>query len=181
LNGGNGIDTVSYKQDSTAVAVNLSMVKQDTGGSGVDTIKYVENLEGSLFSDTLSGDAGNNKISGLDGDDRIRGGAGNDDLTGGTGADTFVFEATSTNGLDVIRGFQSGVDSLEFHASDGYTSSTLETNSNGIAHSAGAEFVFDTHTFKLYYDADGADSLYGSVLLANFNPSSVASSDIHVL
>ena len=127
LNGGLGIDTVSYENAAAAVRVSLASTGgQRTGGSGQDTILGFENLTGSAFNDTLTGSAGANTLSGLAGNDRLSGGAGNDRLIGGLGkdtltggldSDTFVFDnitdsVVGTN-RDLVTDFVIGVDKLD--------------------------------------------------------------------
>jgi serralysin len=175
LVGGAGIDTLSYKIDGAGVTVSLAIAgNQNTGGSGTDKVSGFENLEGSQFSDSLTGDSGANKINGLGGDDVIAGGAGDDDITGGAGADTFVFESAATNGVDFIRGFESGVDKLQFAVAD-YGSADFTTGTEAVG--AGPEFVFDNALHQLFYDADGAGGS-DKVLLANFAPVNIVASDI---
>src|SRR5262249_17411669 len=82
LNGGTGIDTVSYEHAIAAVTVNLATTSaQNTGGAGSDSLSNFENLLGSAFNDTLTGSGGANTIDG---------GAGNDTLKGGGGADVLT-------------------------------------------------------------------------------------------
>lgn len=117
LNGGPGVDTVTYARASSFVDVDLAVTTaRSTGGGGRDTIVEIENLIGSSFADRLVGDAGANRIEGGDGDDTIfartgndtlSGGVGLDILSGGAGADTFVDTASSLNG-DTITDFARG-------------------------------------------------------------------------
>jgi Ca2+-binding RTX toxin-like protein len=84
LNGGDGIDTVSYAFATSAVTVSLAVTTaQATGGSGSDTLLGFENLTGSNFNDTLTGNAGANTLNG---------GAGADTLIGGDGSDSYVVD-----------------------------------------------------------------------------------------
>jgi len=193
MDGGDGVDLISYKESTNGVKVNLSITaNQNTvnpafallvnaaTSSGVDKISGFENLEGSNYADILTGNAGANKIMGLGGNDTIRGAGGDDLLRGGADADTFVFESTANNGVDKIENFQAGVDILEFHISDGYSSLATLTNSLTPVGS-GAQFLYDQQ--KLYYDADGT-GIGGATLLANFshNPAVVLSlSDFHII
>jgi Ca2+-binding RTX toxin-like protein len=79
LNGGTGIDTVSYGYATAAVTVSLALTSaQATGGSGTDTFVGIENLTGSNYNDTLTGNSGTNVLNGGAGADRMAGGAGND-------------------------------------------------------------------------------------------------------
>ena len=168
LSGGNGIDLLTYKVGTmTGVNVDLAVTaRQDTGGGGKDLVFGFENLEGTFFNDRLFGDSGDNKIAGLSGNDYIRGRAGNDDITAGDGADTVRLEAAgAANGVDRIRGFESGVDKLEFSAAEYHSSAGF--TSGKVAVGAGAQFIFDTQLDTLSYDADGAGGS-AAVLIANF-------------
>ncbi|MFV5359715.1 calcium-binding protein [Acinetobacter oleivorans] len=83
IDGGAGIDTVTYANATSAITVNLSnTAAQATGGSGSDTLLNVENLTGSKYNDILTGNSGINVLDG---------GIGNDTLTGDKGNDTYIF------------------------------------------------------------------------------------------
>jgi Ca2+-binding RTX toxin-like protein len=81
VDGGGGIDWVSYGQSPTGVTIDL-------GANG--PVKNVENLEGSNFNDRLSGDQSDNVIIGRGGNDTLIGNAGNDILKGGSGNNQFI-------------------------------------------------------------------------------------------
>ena len=96
LDGGAGIDTVSYAGATAAVTVSLAIAgAQNTVGDGVDSLANVENLSGSSFNDTLTGNGGNNLLEG---------GAGGDLLRGGLGADVFRYRSVSESGLALGSG-----------------------------------------------------------------------------
>ncbi len=108
LNGGGGIDTLSYENSTAGVNVSLALTTaQATGGSGSDTIGNFENLAGTFFTDTLTGSTAANILYGLGGDDTLNGGDGNDRLEvsdlgfskvdGGLGTDTLVLDGTGLN------------------------------------------------------------------------------------
>ncbi len=105
INGGLGLDSVSYAGSKAAVNVSLAIAAaQATGGSGSDTLASIENLIGSNFADKLLGNAGANTLTG---------GLGRDTLTGNAGNDTFVFNSEKDSGntlatADVITDFSSG-------------------------------------------------------------------------
>jgi len=102
------------------------------GDSGNDTLfggSDDDDLYGSSGNDSLFGDSGNDQLVGGSGRDTLIGGRGNDTLIGG-GSDTDV-ESSATGfdgsidrlvfteelggfGNDVIRGFEQGVDRIEF-------------------------------------------------------------------
>jgi Ca2+-binding RTX toxin-like protein len=90
INGGSGVDTVSYERAAAAVGVDLSLVTaQATGGSGSDTLTLIENLIGGAYADSLKGNGLWN---------RIDGGLGADTMEGGLGSDSYVFD----NAGDVV-------------------------------------------------------------------------------
>ncbi|MCW2242390.1 calcium-binding protein [Azospirillum canadense] len=99
LDGGAGIDTVTYSQVQHGVTVNL--VQGLTFGAGtLDKLISIENVTGTNFNDGLVGDAGNNILQGAGGNDFLDGGAGDDRLNGGSGADNLV----GNLGNDILNG-----------------------------------------------------------------------------
>ena len=79
MDGGAGVDTVSYAYATSAVALSLAVAgAQATGGSASDTLIGFEHLNGSAYNDTLVGDATNNVLNGSTGADTMTGGLGND-------------------------------------------------------------------------------------------------------
>ncbi len=142
IDGGGGIDTISYVTATGAITVSLFYATaQQTGGAGIDTIALVENLTGSIFSDTLSGNASANRIEGGAGNDVISGGLGNDvlvggggadQLRGGTGADLFRFVALgdstlAASGQDVVLDFsRSEGDKIALGLIDANTNTTVD-------------------------------------------------------
>jgi hemolysin type calcium-binding protein len=115
IDGGAGVDTVSYAERSASVGVDL----RRRGGHGArgegDTIAHVEGVQGGLGADILTGDDGPNRlfgtppgvyrargdrIRGLGGDDLLTGGPGDDLVEGGPGADGVA----AAGGRDRLRG-----------------------------------------------------------------------------
>ncbi len=110
IDGGAGIDTVSYASSQSGVVVQL-----DAGGNalsgytgrasndgweywtgagyafGDDALRNIDNATGSNFADILRGDVNNNVLSGLDGNDTMSGDLGNDTYIGGAGFDLLQF------------------------------------------------------------------------------------------
>ncbi len=78
LNGGGGIDEVRYSSDVGAVVVNLALGTATDGWGHTDTLRYIENIRGSRFGDTLIGNGGSNRLTGMAGADLLNGGAGVD-------------------------------------------------------------------------------------------------------
>lgn len=109
LNGGDGVDTVSYEVSDDGVFVRLDDVASTTGKSwflsklidfaddwlpdGVggyatgDVLKNIENLTGSAHGDQLLGNNVANTLAGMDGNDILYGNDGDDILLGGEGID----------------------------------------------------------------------------------------------
>ncbi len=145
LNGGRGVDTVSYEFGVTGdagVIVKLGADgKINTGSSGRDHLVNFENAVGSVNDDVLCGSRGDNVLDGLGGNDRLFGGAGDDTLLGnvgddllvgglgsdalegGAGSDTFDFNSvadlsTDPANTDVIRDFVVGEDRIDLSGID---------------------------------------------------------------
>ncbi len=94
LDGGAGVDTVSYSGSDVAVTVNLETGTGKRGHAEGDVIVQVENVVGSGYGDVLTGDDGGNRLYGSDGNDLLEGGAGADRLDGGLGVDTVSYSGS---------------------------------------------------------------------------------------
>jgi Ca2+-binding RTX toxin-like protein len=112
--------------NTTGIASTITGTQLDDtigGGSAGDTINGGlggDTLNGNDGADTLNGGAGADTINGGAGADTINGGEGIDTITGGAGADIIDLTETtavtddvniavhSTDGIDVITGFQAG-------------------------------------------------------------------------
>jgi VCBS repeat-containing protein len=106
LNGGAGASTLHGGDGNDSLTGTPLLF----GGAGADTL-----IGNNGAGDTLYGGSGNDVLRGRDGADVLVGGFGADTLTGGGGADRFVFlDPADTN--DVITGFQTGLDLLDFSA-----------------------------------------------------------------
>ncbi len=109
LDGGQGIDTVSYASAADGVTLLLG-----SGGSGGDaaTDAYIsiENVVGSDFSDNITGTTQDNTIAGGKGNDVLKGGGGNDTLDGGEGDDTL---SNTGAGLQTYNGGE-GTDTVSY-------------------------------------------------------------------
>lgn len=132
LDGGDGIDWVSYQHSDSGVTVDLIDGTGERGNAQGDVIVNVENVQGSPRGDILIGDNDANNLQGLDGDDdiqgnggddwllgqvgddRLNGGEGADRLYGNEGDDTFIF--SFGHGDDRILDFTNGEDLIDFSA-----------------------------------------------------------------
>lgn len=129
LNGGAGVDGVSFEYATAAVTANLGLATaQVTGGSGTDTLLGFENVLGGSGNDVFTGTAGDNLMSGGLGNDTLNGLAGNDTLDGGSGNDNMV----GGLGNDVYR-----VDSITDVVTEGLNAGTDRVESS-ISYTLGA-------------------------------------------
>lgn len=105
LSGGTGIDTASYANAATGVIADLTNPGVNTGDALRDSYFSIENLQGTLFGDSLRGNSqanvlqgfsGNDTLAGQGGNDTLIGGAGGDRLSGSTGIDTASYTTANT-------------------------------------------------------------------------------------
>jgi len=84
----NSPDTVSYREGTARVVVDLSIGAAEEDGFGFsDVLLNIENVYGTDFDDILIGTSGANTITGEGGNDQINGGGGIDFIGGGDGDD----------------------------------------------------------------------------------------------
>ncbi len=165
LDGGTGADTMKGGSGAdTYIVDNAKDQVVELSNEGVDLVKssisyklgaFVENIQltgssninatGNDYHNVMTGNSGNNRMEGM---------AGNDTLTGGGGKDTFVLNAAG-EGVDVIKDFKIGTDSLDVRgllkamgstSSDAVKDHLLEVVQNGknaevIAHAPGHDPV----------------------------------------
>jgi Ca2+-binding RTX toxin-like protein len=113
---GGGTDTLDFSATTTvAITVDLSNATQQTVNNLNPNLKLtllgagntIENIIGGGKNDFLTG---NSLIN------RLEGGARDDTLIGGSGDDTYVFDADSALGTDMIDESGGGNDTLDFSA-----------------------------------------------------------------
>jgi Ca2+-binding RTX toxin-like protein len=135
LHGGAHIDTASYTDSPSGVAVNLLSGTGIGGTAHGDTLAFIENLWGSYHNDILTGDGNANELWGLTGSDHLKGGGGADAMIGGLGNDTYYVD----NWSDVVTEYAGeGSDTVVTEATyllpHGADIETLRTNNdNGTA------------------------------------------------
>ncbi|HVQ07464.1 MAG TPA: Ig-like domain-containing protein [Allosphingosinicella sp.] len=137
------------------------------------------NLTGNEFANTIYGNDGNNILDGK---------GGNDALVGLAGADTFAFTtALGPNNVDLVFGFQQGVDKIAlddaiFTAIGGL--GTLDANAfhtGAAAHDATDRIIYNSATGQLYYDADGIGGM-AAIQFATTSPGlALTASDFQVI
>lgn len=89
IDGGLGNNTVTY-ESSFPIVVNLETNVNTGGYAQGDNLINIQNVVGTMGSDSLTGDEAVNLLRGREGNDTINGNAGNDILTGDVGADDFL-------------------------------------------------------------------------------------------
>jgi Ca2+-binding RTX toxin-like protein len=122
INGGSGIDTISYQLrhqndviGGEGVTIDLAAGAAQTGASRFETLTSIENAVGSERADLIGGtnDAnilaglgGNDGLHGFEGDDIIDGGQGADFMSGGGGADQFLYRSVADARASGVTAFQ---------------------------------------------------------------------------
>ncbi|RZJ44348.1 MAG: hypothetical protein EON86_03490 [Brevundimonas sp.] len=143
LNGGGGVDEVSYASAAAGVDVRLNGgVTRNDGFGGVDTLISIENITGSAFNDTLIGSNGVNVLNGGLGRDVLLGLAGNDTLAGGSGVanelyggqgdDLYIVTAQDT----IFEAANEGIDTVQTNLAN----FTLAANVENLTYMGGANF-----------------------------------------
>ena len=108
LDGGAGLDAITYRRGSSGIQANLLIGRAI--GRGLDTLAGIEQVEGSELPDQLLGDAKTNFLVGNGGFDRINAAAGSDFLDGGTGANAlsdgpgrdYCLERAGAGGCEIV-------------------------------------------------------------------------------
>ena len=139
MDGGDGRDMVSFVNSLSGVIANLSNNAATADGfADTSVLLNIEDLDGSLWNDTLFGSAADNLLRGQDGDDTLKGfngndtlvgGQGTDQLWGGAGSDIFRF-AGGTGATNLLKATSLGTDAIkDFDISDVIE---LENNTFGL-------------------------------------------------
>ena len=172
LSGGAGPDTASFKLGA-AFGVNASLAAGVAGGgSGNDTLAGFQNLEGTLYADSLQGNGAANRLAGLSGNDTLDGGAGADALLGGFGDDRYhvdnsgdVVTEKSGEGTDTIFSTVSHtlrvhVEHLELEGA-AHIQGTGNGANNALTGNTGNNVLSGGAGFDTLDGADGNDTLLG--------------------
>ncbi|MGG5808600.1 peroxidase family protein [Falsiroseomonas sp. CW058] len=185
LRGGDGGDRLNG-------AAGNDLLDGGTGADSLDGGTEADTLVGGADADTLLGGSGADLMDGGTEADRLTGGAGNDTLRGGLGADILaggseadMFHwASAAEGGDTVTDFSLVDDILAFSAT-GFggglqpgmaLAARFAANAAGTATAAFGQFVYETDTGILAWDADGTGA-GAAVVIATFtgNPALTAS------
>ena len=131
IDGGAGIDRISYQSNSSGVVVDLA-AGTASGAGFSDVLSGFEQIIGSAYDDSLTGSADENDITG---------GVGDDILTGGANSDRY-YHYGATDGVDTLTDFDPDEDRL-------YISG------------AASDFVYDPGTGSLLHVTDGYGVIFG--------------------
>jgi Ca2+-binding RTX toxin-like protein len=183
IDGGAGNDWVEFNNATGGQGVQVNLATgQASGGQGSDVLRNIENVQATIYNDTVQGDGLNNILQGMAGDDQLRGGGGQDSLMGGEGDDWLEGGA----GNDSLDG-GSGSDVVSYENAAGAVTADLGTGvvSNdgqggqdtlvNIEHIHGSYFA-DTITmgnaFGEVFARAGNDTLKGGLGEQHFMPGS---------
>ncbi|WP_052954958.1 calcium-binding protein [Microvirga vignae] len=173
LDGGSGIDTVSFS-GSAGATISLALTSAQTTAYGSDILIGIENLSGGAGHDRFIGNTLANTLRGNAGNNTLDGGYGKDVLTGGAGNDTFVFrDRLGSANVDTITDYNRTYDSLQLD--NRYMSklgaagrlSSAKFVLGSAAKDADDHLIYDKAKGCLYYDADGSGAA-AKVLIAQF-------------
>ncbi len=114
IEGGGGIDLVSYWSADTSAIVDFEAGTASDGLGGTDSLSSIEDVVGSMnWGDKLHGSSVANRLNGYAGNDFLEGRGGNDVLLGGVGDDLL----DGGEGQDQVFG-EEGNDNLTLDAGD---------------------------------------------------------------
>ena len=99
LNGGDGLDFVSYRTSAIGITASLANPAANTGDAAGDSYFSIEGLAGSQLADQLYGDSGDNVLVGEGGGDFLSGGAGNDTASYRTAVAGVTADLTANQGF----------------------------------------------------------------------------------
>ena len=183
INGGLGIDTVSYNYlltgnyvDANLLTGEASVRSSNSQVSDTDALISIENLTGSSGNDMLTGDDQDNVLIGGDGADSLSGGGGNDVIHAELGKDVFIDGGAGIDTLYV--NFSSGnigtaVKEINLNGSSGFNNFenlvgsdlsekiTGDANNNRIDGGKGDDSIFGGGGNDVLIGGDGINYIRG--------------------
>jgi len=144
-------------------------------------------IDGLETGDLLNGGNGANRLIGTIKADVLFGGLGNDTMTGGAGADLFRY-TNSNQGADSITDFTASVDKIQVVGSafgslpaGALQANKLVANGNPMANQAAAQFLYNTSTGMLAFDADGTGGAVAINIVTLLGQPLLSAADIQVI
>ncbi|MCP5091748.1 MAG: protease [Gammaproteobacteria bacterium] len=120
------------------------------GGKGKDRLlgnRGKDDLYGEAAKDNLVGGAGNDLLDGGKGDDLLKGGKGDDTLDGGAGADLYIFKLGLDEGVDLLLGWEDGIDLIRIAGgSMGDISTSTGGGDTTVSITGGTDVILDGFT-----------------------------------
>ncbi|WP_156503022.1 M10 family metallopeptidase C-terminal domain-containing protein, partial [Tistrella mobilis] len=175
LEGGDGLDTVSYTDAASAIHASLAQQTGTLGDAAGDALLSIENIDGSTFDDILEGDGGDNVLRGLGGDDVIVGHQGRDILTGDTGADHFTYLTATDSQIgasdritdfNVSEGDRIDISQMEPpDGGDGWDTFTFVGTGGYTGTSGEVRLAMSSIGLVVYLDVDGDRQSDASIIL----------------
>jgi len=168
--GGDGIDMGSYAHSKAGVVASLDISLNDlaTGDAAGDSYyEDVENLQGTIFVDTIFGNAGNNLLQGLAGNDFIDGQNGGDTISGGLGSDTvsyytsFAAVTASLANPAANKGFAKGDVYISIENLDGSIHGDVLAGNSQANIIRGSTYASDVDGNDYLSGLAGGDQLFG--------------------
>jgi len=152
---------------NTAINMDIAGYDVNTGFGLIDAQAAINSLPRNQITGTVNRD----NLNGTNGLDIITGGSGADTLAGGLAQDTFVYSSARDAG-DLISGFQTGIDRLDFR---GLATSLGQTGVNLISNNY-LSFIANGTDTRVLLDNDGAGAGFVPrpyILVQNITPASL--------
>jgi Ca2+-binding RTX toxin-like protein len=173
VNGGKGIDKLSYAWSTAPVVLNLTTGRAETEAkNGIDQIWGIEIAAGTAGKDHLTGSTGSEELFGLAGDDVIHGNGGDDKLVGGEGND-WLYGADGNEmilggpGADIAYGragddlIQGGADDDRLFGGAGNDTLNGNTGNDVLSGGAGNDSLHGSNGYDTLHGGEGNDILFG--------------------
>lgn len=186
IDGGEGVDLLSYVNRTSAVTVNLlngtSNLTAESIMGGI-TMKAandstIENLTGGGGDDSLTGDIDENTILGNAGDDTINAKAGNDSVNGGAGSDQIDIESDEAEFDTMIGGTGLSGDATDYDSlvNIGNTTVTLDTFNITFDSFANSIDLYDGNNQSLQGNGGSNTLQFGFTRVINFSTRTISGS-----
>jgi len=183
MDGGEGLDGVTYADETADITVDLATGTAFGSSIGNDTIANIEIVDAGSGNDTLIGNDAGNILRGGDGQDIItgglgtdmlEGGAGNDDIKGGGGEGDVLYGGDGLDyltggsgndylqggsGQDVLNGGEGGTDDIASYIDQNFGVNVNLTSGKVIGKSSGKDILINIDSVD---GSDQGDTLTGN-------------------